>query len=76
LYAQQLETKNLCAFRDAIFEDALQQAAELNSISSSQLGRSLNQNPTFFFQSLFLDLLAQIYEKARTFNKAYKQEYP
>jgi len=34
---------------------------ELYSISTSQLGRKLNEIPTSFFQSLFLNLVAQIH---------------
>lgn len=63
LYAQLHETENLRALSDAMFADELQQTAGLGSISFSQLGRRLNQVPTSFFQSLFLDLVAQIYEK-------------
>jgi len=63
LYAQLHQTESLRAISDAVFSDELQNAVQLKSISFSQLGRKLNQVPTAFFQSLFLDLVAQIHEK-------------
>src|SRR5690625_1089606 len=63
LYAQLHETESLRTLSDAVFSDDLQQAVGLDSISFSQLGRRLNQVPTSFFQSIFLDLVSQIHEK-------------
>src|SRR5699024_789609 len=65
LYAQLHQTESLRAISDAVFSDDLQNAIQLKSISFSQLGRRLNQVPTAFFQSLFLDLVAQIHEKTK-----------
>ena len=62
LYAQLHETESLRALSDCVFSEELQQATNLDSISFSQLGRRLNQIPTDFFQSIFLDLVAQIHE--------------
>ena len=62
LYAQLHETESLRALSDAVFSDDLQKATGLNSISFSQLGRRLNQIPTEFFQTLFLDLVAQLHQ--------------
>src|SRR5699024_12329422 len=53
----------------------LQRSTELNSISTSQLGRRLNKVPTSFFQSLFLDLVSQIHEKTH-FNTRRKVTTP
>lgn len=63
LYAQLHETESLRALSDAVFSDDLQCATGLNSISFSQLGRRINTIPTEFFQTLFLDLVAQIHKK-------------
>ena len=63
LYAQLHETESLRALSDAVFSDELQRATGFESISFSQLGRRLNQVPTSFFQTIFLDLVAQIHEK-------------
>lgn len=63
LYAQLHETESLRALSDCVFSEELQQATNLDSISFSQLGRRLNQIPTDFFQSIFLDLVAQIHKK-------------
>ena len=57
LYAQLHETESLRALSDCVFSEELQQATNLDSISFSQLGRRLNQIPTDFFQSIFLDLV-------------------
>ena len=57
------QTESLRAISDAVFSNELQNALNLESISFSQLGRKLNQVPTAFFQSLFLDLVTQIHEK-------------
>ena len=63
LYAQLHQAESLRAISDAVFSDNLQNAIDLKSISFSQLGRRLNQVPTTFFQSLFLDLVTPIHEK-------------
>src|SRR5690606_31526395 len=63
LYAQLHETESLRALSDAVFSDELQCATGFESISFSPLGRRLNQVPTSFFQTIFLDLVAQIHEK-------------
>src|SRR5699024_1752945 len=63
LYAQLHETESLRALSDAVFSDDLQQAIGLDSISFSQIGRKLNQVPTDFFQTIFLDLVSQVHEK-------------
>ena len=58
LYAQLHETESLRALSDAVFSEELQRATDLDSISFSQLGRRMNQVPTEFFQTIFLDLVA------------------
>jgi len=63
LHAQLHETESLQEISDGLFSEELQQSLGLHSISTSQLGRRLNQVPTVFFQSIFLDLVAQIHEK-------------
>ena len=63
LFAQLNETESLRAVSDTLFSDDLQKATDLESISFSQLGRRLNQVPTYVFQQIFLDLVAQIHEK-------------
>lgn len=63
LYAQLHETESLRALSDAVFSDDLQQDTRIDSISFSQLGRRLNQVPTSFFQTIFLDLVSKIHEK-------------
>src|SRR5690625_5239362 len=63
LYAQLHETESLRALSDAVFSDDLQQATGLDTISFSQLGRRLNQVPTSFFQTIFLDLVSRIHDK-------------
>jgi IS4 transposase len=63
LFGQLHETESLRALSDCVFSEELQQATNLDSISFSQLGRRLNQIPTDFFQSIFLDLVAQIHKK-------------
>src|SRR5690625_5166231 len=75
LYAQLHETESLRALSDAVFSDDLQQAVGLESISFSQLGRRLNQVPTSFFQSIFLDLVSQVHEKTQ-FPKRRKMTTP
>src|SRR5699024_397624 len=65
LYTQLHQTESLRAINKYVFCDDLQNAIQLKSISFSQLGRRLNQVPTAFFQSLFLDLVAQIHEKTK-----------
>lgn len=63
LYAQLHETESLRALSDAVFCEELQRATGLGSISFSQLGRRINTIPTEFFQTIFLDLVAQIHQK-------------
>src|SRR5699024_2295017 len=63
LYAQLHETESLRALSDAVFSDDLQQDTRIDSISFSQLGRRLNQVPTSFFQTIFLDLDSKFHEK-------------
>ena len=63
LYAQLHETESLRALSDAVFSEELQRATGLESISFSQLGRRINTIPTEFFQTVFLDLVAQIHQK-------------
>ena len=63
LYAQLHETESLRALSDAVFSEELQRATGLESISFSQLGRRMNTIPTEFFQTIFLDLVAQIHQK-------------
>jgi len=46
-----------------MFSKDLQHTTNLESISFSQVGRRLNQVPTDFFQTLFLDLVAQVRQK-------------
>src|SRR5690625_3182809 len=75
LYAQLHETESLRALSDAVFADELQQVAGLESISFSQLGRRLNQIPTSFFQTVFLDLVSQIHAKTQ-FQKRRKITMP
>src|SRR5690625_5568769 len=64
LHAQLHETESLQAISDGLFPEELQQSLGLLSISTSQLGRRLSEIPTSFFQSLFLDLVSQIHERA------------
>ena len=75
LFAQLHETESLRTLSDAVYSDDLQQAIGLGSISFSQLGRRLNQVPTSFFQSIFLDLVSQIHEKTQ-FQKRRKMTTP
>lgn len=75
LHAQLHETESLQAISDGLFSEDLQRSTELNSISTSQLGRRLNKVPTSFFQSLFLDLVSQIHEKTH-FNTRRKVTTP
>ncbi|MEG0450103.1 MAG: DUF4372 domain-containing protein, partial [Lysinibacillus sp.] len=63
LFAQLHETESLRALSDAVFADELQHATGLESISFSQLSRRINRIPSEFFQSIFLDLVAQIHQK-------------
>jgi len=63
LYAQLHETESLRALSDAVFSDELQQDTRIDSISFSQLGRRLNQVPTSFFQTIFLDLVSRSMRK-------------
>lgn len=63
LYAQLRVTESLRALSDCVFSEELQNVTNLDSISFSQLGRRLNQVPIDFFQTIFLDLVAQIHGK-------------
>ncbi|MUV36327.1 putative transposase [Lentibacillus sp. JNUCC-1] len=65
LYAQLHEIESLRALSDAVFSEELQRSAGLDTISFSQLGRRLNQVPTAFFQTIFLDLISQIHAKTQ-----------
>ncbi|MEK5270162.1 IS4 family transposase [Aeribacillus sp. FSL K6-8394] len=75
LYAGLHETESLRALSDAVFLEELQRATGLESISFSQLGRRINAIPTVFFQSIFLNLVAQIHEKTH-FQKRRKLTTP
>src|SRR5690625_5163604 len=75
LHAQLHETESLQAISDGLFSEELQQSLGLHSISTSQLGRRLNEVPTSFFQSLFLDLVSEIHEKTH-FNMKSKVTIP
>lgn len=63
LFAQLHATESLRALSYAFFLDDLQEALGFESISFSQLERTLNEVPTSFFEMIFLDLVAQIHEK-------------
>ena len=63
VFAQLHEMESLRALSDAVFSEDLQRAVGFQSISFSQMGRRLNNIPTRFFQTIFLDLVAQIHEK-------------
>lgn len=63
LFAQLHETESLRALSDCVFSEELQNAMNLDAISFSQVGRRLNQVPTEFFQTIFLDLVEQIHTK-------------
>lgn len=63
LYAQLEEVESLHALSDCLFDDQLQKGINLDSISISQLSRRLNGMNPDLFQSLFLDLVAQIHAK-------------
>lgn len=69
LFAQLHGTESLRALSDAVFSDELQKAIGFESISFSQLGRKLNEVPTSFFETIFLDLVAQIHEKTNFQNR-------
>lgn len=69
LFAQLHGTESLRALSDAVFSDELQNAIGFESISFSQLGRRLNDVPTSFFETIFLDLVAQIHEKTHFQNR-------
>src|SRR5699024_7859512 len=75
LHAQLHETERLQAISDGLFSEELQQSPGLHSISTSQMGRSLSEIPTSFFQSLFLDLVSQIHEN-KHFNTTRKYTIP
>ena len=75
VFAQLNGTESLRAVSDTLFSDDLQKAAEIESISFSQLGRRLSQIPTLVFQELFLHLVAQIHEKTN-FEKRRKTTTP
>ena len=63
LFAQLKEVESLHALGDCLFDDQLQKAVNLDSISISQLSRRLNGMNPDLFQSLFLDLVGQIHAK-------------
>ena len=63
LFSQLEEVESLHALSDCLFNDQLQNEIDLNSISVSQLSRRLNRIPPEVFQSIFLDLVAQIHDK-------------
>lgn len=63
LYAQLQEVGSLHALSDCLFDDKLQKAVDLDSISISQLSRRLNGLNPDLFQRLFLDLVTQIHTK-------------
>ncbi|SUV00559.1 transposase IS4 family protein [Cytobacillus firmus] len=63
LFAQLQEVESLHALSDCLFDDKLQQAIDLDSISISQLSRRLNGLNPDLFQRLFLDLVSQIHAK-------------
>lgn len=69
LFAQLHGTESLRALSDAVFSDDLQKAVGFESISFSQLGRKLNDVPTSFFETIFLDLVAKIHEKTNYQNR-------
>ncbi|SUY32095.1 transposase IS4 family protein [Cytobacillus firmus] len=54
LFAQLQEVESLHALSDCLFDDKLQQAIDLDSISISQLSRRLNGLNPDLFQRLFL----------------------
>lgn len=63
LYSQLTETESLYALSDCLFDDKLQKAVDLDSISISQLSRRLDGMNPDLFQRLFLDLVSQIHAK-------------
>jgi IS4 transposase len=63
LFAQLQEVESLHALSDCLFDDQLQKAIDLDSISISQLSRRLNGLNPDLFQRLFLDLVSQIHVK-------------
>ena len=63
LFAQLQEVESLHALSDCLFDDKLQKAIDLDSISISQLSRRLNGLNPDLFQRLFLDLVSQIHAK-------------
>lgn len=63
LFAQLEEVESLHALGDYLFDDQLQKAVNLDSISISQLSRRLNGLNPDLFQMLFLDLVGQIHAK-------------
>ncbi len=69
LFAQLNGTESLRALADAVLSDDLQNAIGFESISCSQLGRRLNEVPTSFFETIFLDLVKQIHEKTHFLNR-------
>ena len=60
LFSQLNEIESLHALSDCLFDDQLQIATNLDSISVSQLSRRLNMIDPAIFQQLFLDLVVQI----------------
>jgi len=65
LFAQLKEIESLHALSDALFDDQLQTAVNLESISIAQLSRRLNALNPAVFQKIFLDLVARIHSKTR-----------
>jgi putative transposase len=63
LFAQLHEIESLHALSDCLFDDQLQKAIDLYSISISQLSRRLNGMNPDLFQRLLLDLVSQIHAK-------------
>jgi len=63
LFAQLEEVESLHALSDCLFDDNLQKAIDLDSISISQLSRRLNGMNPDLFQRLFLELVSQIHAK-------------
>lgn len=63
LFAQLQEIESPHTLTDCLFDEQLQQAINLDSISISQLSRRLNGMNPDFFQQIFLDLVTQIHIK-------------
>src|SRR5699024_12083490 len=59
LFAQLNEIESLHALSDSLFDDQLQKAVDLESISISHLSRRLNYLYSKVFQKIFLDFITQ-----------------